>query len=171
MTCTKDDLIKFITSRRSIRSFKPDPVPDEAIKELIDVARYAPSAHNSQPWKFVIVRDPEKLEALANLHGGAKVIRRTKQAVVVFADTRASPTSYLVDAANAALYFQLAAHAAGLGTVWVQSLGHVEEIRRILGAPKDTVPVGIFPIGYPAESPRPRPRKPVEEITCIDKYC
>ncbi len=171
MACTQEDLIEFLKTRRSVRVFKPDPVPDDTIKKLIEVARYAPSAHNSQPWKFIIVRDPEKLEALASLHSGAEPIRRVRQAVVVLADKRESPTSYLVDAANAAIYFQLAAHAMGLGTVWVQALGHVEEVRKIVGAPDHVVPVGIFPIGYPAESPRPRPRKPVDEITCIDTYC
>lgn len=171
MVCTQEDLMEFLRSRRSIRFFRPEPVPDEVLRGLIEVARFAPSAHNSQPWRFVVVRDRGKLEALARLHGGASLIRGVKQVVAVFADRRESPTSYLVDAANAAIYFQLAAHAAGLGTVWVQALRHTERIREILVAPEHAVPVAIIAVGYPAESPSPRPRKPVEDIVCLNEYC
>ncbi|MEM3905002.1 MAG: nitroreductase family protein, partial [Sulfolobales archaeon] len=67
-----EELLNFLISRRSIRKFRPDPVPDELILKILDVARYAPSARNSQPWVFIVVKDPEVKRKLANVHVWAK---------------------------------------------------------------------------------------------------
>lgn len=170
MGCTIRDLIEFLRSRRSIRKFKPEPVPMETLLDILDTARYAPSAHNSQPWRFIIVDDPGIKDRLSRIHGGARPLRLAPQGIVVVADKEASPDSYLIDAANAAIYIQLAAHAHGLGTVWIQTMRNIEEIRRILGLPENHVPVAILAIGYPDEKPRLRERIPLEEITYRNTY-
>ena len=54
-----DELLELVKTRRSIRSFKPDMVPDGDIERVLEVARWAPSGMNSQPWEFVVVRDPD----------------------------------------------------------------------------------------------------------------
>ena len=170
MTCTPDNLLEFLKSRRSIRRFKPDPVPRDLILKVLDIARYAPSAHNSQPWRFIVVEDPSIKEELANIHGGAKPLRSAPQAIVVVSDKNASPDSYLIDGANAAIYIQLAAHALGLGTVWIQTMRNIRDIRRILDLPENLVPVAILAIGYPDEQPRLRERMPLEKLVYYNKY-
>ncbi len=170
MVCKPDELLDFLKSRRSIRKFKPTPIPKDLLLKVLDTARYAPSAHNSQPWRFIIVKDLIIKEKLANLHIGAKPLHSAPQAIVVVSDKNASPDSYLIDGANAAIYIQLAAHALGLGTVWIQTMRNIRDIQRILDLPENLVPVAILAIGYPDEQPRLRERIPLERLVYYDKY-
>jgi len=165
-----DALLDFLKSRRSIRRFRPDPVPRELLLKAIDTARYAPSARNSQPWRFIIVDDPLVKERLSSIHLYARPLLNAPVAVVVACVNEESPTSYMLDCANATIYFMLAAHALGLGTVWVQTLRNTREIQGILGLPSNVTPVSVLAVGYPAENPAPRPRKPLEEIVYLNKY-
>ncbi len=171
MGCSPDDLIEFLKTRRSIRRFRKEKVPMEIIEKILDVARYAPSAHNSQPWRFIVIDDRGILDELSRIHGGGKPLMNAPQAIVVACDERASPDSYLLDCANATIYIQLVAHALGLGTVWIQTMRNIDDIRKILGMPEHITPASILAIGYPDEKPEPRPRIPLEKIICINKYC
>ncbi len=159
-----------LLTRRSIRRFKGEDVPLDKVLKAIDVARYAPSAKNSQPWRFIVVKNPETIKRLSELSIGARPLASASIAVVVLANKDESPTSYLVDGALAAMYFWLALHCMGLGAVWIQTLRRIEEINKLLGVPSNYVPVAIFAIGYPAEKPPVKPRRPLEEIVFIDKY-
>ncbi len=170
MVCSPRDHLEFLKSRRSIRRFKPARVPSEVLMEILDVARFAPSAHNSQPWRYIIIDDPSIKERLASIHGGAKPLRSAPQAIVVVVNRDESPDSYLIDGANTTLYIQLAAHAVGLGTVWIQTMGYEEKIREILGLPENYTPVAILAIGYPDEKPEPPERKSLEEIVFRNRY-
>lgn len=163
-------LLELLKSRRSIRRFKPEPPPRDLVLKAIDVARYAPSARNSQPWRFIIIEDPVIRQRLGGIHIYAKPVLNAPLAVVVACMNDESPTSYLLDCANATIYFMLAAHALGLGTVWIQTLRNVKEIREILGLPDNVTPVSLLAVGYPAENPGLRPRKPLEEVVYLNKY-
>ncbi len=165
-----EELLNFLISRRSIRKFRPDPVPDELILKILDVARYAPSARNSQPWVFIVVKDPEIKKKLANVHVWAKPLENAPVGIVVACNTEVSPESYQVDCANATMQIMLAAHALGLGTVWLQTLRNVSEIQGIVGLPKNYVPVAMLALGYPDERPSPKKRKELKEIVYLDKY-
>lgn len=170
MSCRVEDLLEFLLTRRSVRQFKPDPVPDDVLLKVLDLARYAPSAGNRQPWVFVVVKDPEVKDKLASLRPGAAPLARAPAGIVVACDKDTSQLSYQVDCACATMYIMLAAHALGLGTVWIQALANTEEIQKLVGLPENYVPVAIVAIGYPAEKPQPRPRKPLEEIAYLNRY-
>ncbi|MCD6301871.1 MAG: nitroreductase family protein [Staphylothermus sp.] len=170
MPCEPDELLDFLKSRRSIRKFKPDPVPREVIEKILDTARFAPSARNSQPWRFIVVDDPSIKEQFANIHPWAQPLKNAPLGIVVVADKNTSPTSYLVDGANATIYIQLAAHALGLGTVWLQTLRNIEDIQRILNLPENLVPVAMLAVGYPDEQPKPKDRLPLEKLMYYNKY-
>jgi len=159
-----------LLSRRSIRRFEDREVPDELLLKAVDVARQAPSARNSQPWHFVIIKDREKLEELSKIHVGAAPLRNAKAAIVVLADIEASPHSYVADAAIAATYLWLALHCLGLGAVWIQTLRNIEEVRAVVKAPGRYVPVAIFAVGYPAERPSAKPRKPLKEVLSLEEF-
>jgi nitroreductase len=165
-----DDYLEFLKSRRSIRRFRRDPPPLEMILKAIDVARYAPSAKNSQPWRFIVVNDPLLKDRLAEIHPWARPLKEAPVSVVVACHVDESPTSYMLDCANATIYLLLALHALGLGAVWIQALRNVEELRVLLNIPNNAIPVAVIAIGYPDEKPEPRPRRPMSEVVFLNKY-
>ncbi|MCD6114019.1 MAG: nitroreductase family protein [Thermoprotei archaeon] len=166
----ESDFLKFLLTRRSIRKFKKKPVDLNLVLKILDVARYAPSAKNSQPWEFIVVTDEAVRERLSRIHMWASPIRKAPIAIVVVCDKDASPTSYHVDCANATMYIMLAAHALGLGTVWIQTLRNIDEIKEILKIPEGKIPIAILALGWPDEKPEPKPRKRLEEIVYMNTY-
>jgi len=157
-----------IYSRRSIRRYSPRDVPDELVLKLIDAARQAPSSKNSQPWEFIIVRDQEVKEKLAQLAPYGRFIAQAPVVVAVVTDPEKS-RFHMVDGALAVHNLTLAAWALGLGTCWVGTMDR-EKAKEILEIPEGKHLLTVLPIGYPAEQPQPRPRKPIEEITYLEKY-
>ncbi|ADM27150.1 nitroreductase [Ignisphaera aggregans DSM 17230] len=170
MSQKSDEYINFILTRRSIRKFKDIPIDMNLIKRILDVARYAPSAGNRQPWIFIVVKDIEVKERLAKIHRWAYPLEKAPLGIVVACNKDISPDSYHVDCANATMYIMFAAHALGLGTVWLQTLRNIEDIQKILGLPSNYIPIAMLAIGYPDESPSAKNRKPLEEIAFLDRY-
>lgn len=162
--------IEALLKRRSIRVFKDAEVPLETVLKAIEVARYAPSAGNRQPWRFVIIRESKRIEDLAKILRHSRPLVNAKVAVLVLANKEESPTSYMVDASLAAMYFWLALHCMGLGAVWIQTLRNVNELLEFVNAPQEYVPIALFAIGWPAEQPEPRERRQLSEITYLEKY-
>ncbi|MEM1873774.1 MAG: nitroreductase family protein [Acidilobaceae archaeon] len=165
-----EDLLRFLASRRSVRRFKKTPVDLSTVLRAIEIARYAPSARNSQPWRFIIVTDERLKETLSSIHGAAWPLREAPLGVLIACNTAESPVSYLADCANATIYFMLAAHALGLGTVWIQTLRDIDKLRELLSLPLEYIPVALIAVGYPDEQPQAKPRKPLEEIVFFNKF-
>ena len=172
------DVFEAIRGRRSIRSYRREDLPEELMIKLIDCARWAPSAGNLQPWEFVIVKEDSTKKALARASLGQYFIAEAPVVIVVCADQRRSGWGYgkrgvqlycLQDTAAATQNLLLAAHALGLGACWVGAFDE-EEVATILQLPKGMRPVAIVPVGYPAESPPPRPRRSVHEITHFESF-
>ncbi|MCE9647814.1 MAG: nitroreductase family protein [Chloroflexi bacterium] len=198
---TPTDLHDFLRTRRSIRRFKPDPVPDAVIERILTTATYAPSAHHRQPWRFAVLTDPAAKEKLAtamaiefrrDLTGDAlseeeinqkanRSIDRIIGAPVVivlcadmsdmdaYPDERRNKAEYSMavqSAANAGMQLLLAAHAEGIGSVWVCSpLFAQTSVRTALALPNSWEPQAMYFIGYPVGIPEPRQRKSIKEIT------
>jgi nitroreductase len=149
-----------ILTRRSIRKYTDQPVPDALVTDLLRAAMAAPSAGNQQPWQFVVVRDRAVLEviATANPYGGPA--RDAQVAVIVCGDLEREdrPGFWVQDCAAATQNLLLAAHAAGLGAVWCGTYPREERmapIAAVLGLPEHVIPFAAVPIGYPAERPAP----------------
>ncbi len=167
------DLQKAIEGRRSIRKYSARPVEDEKLNEVLNAARLAPSASNQQEWRFVVVRDAEKIKALEAAAGGQKFVEEAPVAIAACALPGrrmlcGQPTD-TVDVSIAMSFLILKAYELGLGTCW---LGHfdAEQVKRILGIPENLSVVALSPLGYPAETPAPRPRKALAEIVHYEKY-
>jgi nitroreductase len=158
----------FIMTRRSIRQYTDRPVPEELVTQLLRAAMAAPSAKNQQPWHFVVVRDRELLEAIAQSTPYSGMTRGAQLAIVICAapDER-DPGYWPQDCSAATENLLIAANAMGLGAVW---LGYyplperVESMREILGAPENIVPFSVVPIGYPAEHPAPADRYDAQRV-------
>jgi nitroreductase len=179
------DATEAIRGRRSVRRYKPDPVSDEALNEVLEAARWAPSWANTQCWRFVVVRDQGTKEKLASTvkpatNKAAAAIREAPVAIVACAELGRSGFYkgeaatdkgdwYMFDTALAMQNLTLAAHAMGLGTVHV-GLFEAKEAARVLGLPDGAVVVEMTPLGYPAETPAPTPRKELADIVFKDKY-
>jgi len=168
-------LLALLKGRRSIRRYKPDSVPDEMLKQLLEAGRWAPSASNRQPWTFIVVRDEAVRRQVAQ-HAAYYFVRwaHVEEApllIVLCGDGRSRVYRQFLheDIGLAGGQMMLQAKALGLGTCWIGGLDR-KTIAGILKLPDYLEIVGLLTVGFPAEDPEPPPRKPLEEIVCYDVY-
>jgi nitroreductase len=151
-----------IMTRRSIRQYTDQPVPDAVVTQLLRAAMAAPSAKNQQPWHFVVVRDRHLLEGIAQSTPYSGMTRGAQVAVVVCAVVdEKDPGYWPQDCSAATENLLLAANSLGLGAVWLGFYPlpeRLEKMRSLLGIPEDVIPFSVVPIGYPAEHPTPADR-------------
>lgn len=167
-----------IESRRSIRKFEEKSVGDDDIRELLNAARLAPSWANRQEWRFVIVREEATKQQLKETlretnpvgkHGFKAPVIIVLCAVKDEVTVHQSKPYYLVDAGLAMQNLMLTAVDKGLGTCWIGSFDE-NRVRDILGIPDSVAIVGITPVGYPAQSPEPRPRMNLDELVHYERW-
>ena len=155
------DVMPAILARRSIRKYTETPVDEDVIHELLAAGMAAPSGHNAQPWHFVVVTERGQLDALAEGHVYGKMLRQAPLAIVVCGEPRLSEAFWVQDCSAATQNILLAAHAHGLGAVWVGVYPQealVSLVRRVTGLPEEIMPLNIVPIGHPAEEKEPAGR-------------
>lgn len=147
------ELLEAIRTRRSVRGFRPDPVPTELLETLVEAAGWAPSGLNNQPWRFHLVQDAGVLEGLARCTRYGRVLRSARAAVAVFLDREASYHREK-DCQGVGACLQnllLAAHGLGLGACWLgEILNRRDEMERLLGAPDSCELMAVVALGYPA---------------------
>lgn len=170
------DIFKAIYGRRSIRSFKSDEVDDEKIIKILDAGRWAPSGSNIQPWRFIVVKDKKLIKLVKMFSPG--MFSEPPALIVICSDKKEAfekggiiGRDYLsiVDCAMAAQNMMLAAYALGLGTCVIKSFNS-KAIKEILELPNNIEPELIIALGYPAEKPITPPRKPLSNVTFLNKY-
>ena len=166
------DVLEAIKGRRSIRAFENREVSPDIVEKLIEAACWAPSAGNIQPWEFVIVRNPETKRKLVEAALNQTFIEEAPVVIVVCANENRSAQGYgvrgktlycLQDTAAAIQNIHLTAYSFGLGTCWIGAFNE-DEARKILKTPNGIRPVAMIPIGCPAETPKPRNRRPITQI-------
>ena len=165
------DLLNLISKRRSVREYTTDEIEQEKIDYLIECARLAPSAVNFQPWKFIIVKSPEK-KALLHKCYHREWFANAPLYILALEDTTQSWKRSVdgkdhgeIDVTIALEHIVIAAVEKGLGTCWVCNFD-VELCNELFNFPENLVPVALLPIGYPAKEPEEiTNRKTVQEIT------
>lgn len=164
------EVFEAIKSRRSIRKYTKDPVPEDLIVKILDAGRWAPSASNRQPWSFIVLKDEEVRRKIAEATTYGKFLAEAPLGIAVVVDPQAS-THPAEDGAIAAQNMLLAAHALGLGACWIGSYNsfYEEKIKTILSIPKNKRLLSIISIGFPAESPT-KTRKELRQIVFTDQY-
>jgi len=185
------EVFEAIKTRRSIRKYKTTPVDDKTIELVLDAARWAPSWANTQCWRFIVVRDSNIKDKLADTlvaasdrpNPAADAIRNAPLVIVACAELGKSgyfareprePVTdkgdwYMFDVALAMQNLALAAHSVGLGTVHVGAFD-AKSAASILEVPQGFCVVEMTPLGYPDQEPSLRPRQELSEIVFSDKY-
>lgn len=164
------DFIELIKSRRSVRRFRPDPIPDELVRKLLEAGHWAPSANNSQPWRFILLKSPEVRRKVAEVASWGSFLAEAPLGIAVVVDPKAS-SHPVEDGAAATQNILLAAHALGLGACWIGSYGSAweGEAKNVLGVPEGLRLLSVVAVGYPAERPKSSRRK-LESVVYVDKY-
>ena len=167
------DVNQAIKNRWSVRSYKAEPVPEEKLKKVLEAARLAPSAHNEQEWKFIVVRDAKRREQLSEAAGQSFIVEAPLIIVAVATDPEhvlsSGVPAYAVDLAIAVEHMALQATEEGLGTCWIGAFSQ-EEVKGVLGIPEEYKVVTLLPLGFPADKPKPKSRKSIKEIICYENF-
>ncbi len=179
-------MIKEIEMRRSIRKYTDKPVEDKKLNEVLESGRLAPSGNNTQPWRYIVVRSEKmRQNVMVASHNQkwmltapvfivcvADIRCRIKECIDVYLDDNSPEDEVkriIRDTSISVGYMLLQANNSGLGACWVAEFTQ-EEIRPVLNIPSDKYVVGVITIGYPDETPKPRPRKKLEDIVYYERW-
>lgn len=156
------EVMQAILTRRSIRKFSGEPLPEETLQILLEAGFAAPSASNRRPQHFVIIRDEQKLQQIPRVQPFTRWLPQAGCAIVVCGDLRRQPLKGFLaqDCAASIQNMLLAAHGLGLGAVWgglYPVKAFTRGIRRLLHLPPWMIPVGLIGVG-PTHDEKPARR-------------
>jgi nitroreductase len=169
---------ELVRKRCMVRAFRPDPVPEELIEKLLRSAVRAPSAGNLQAWEFVVVQEPETKRRLAEAAVRQMFVAEAPLVIVACRNMERNAGKYggrgrdfynLIDVSFASLTILLAAHNEGLGACFVGAYLD-NEVSRILRLPEHVRPLGVIPIGWPAEAATVTERMPLAEVVHSERF-
>lgn len=168
------DFFEVISRRYSVRAYRSDPVEEEKVRQILEAARLAPTAANRQAFQILVIPTAGREKELGRIYGAAWFAQAPLVlGVCTFpkqAWTRKDGKNYAdVDAAIVMDHIVLAATALGLGTCWVAAFDPVAA-REVLGLPPEVEPVVFTPLGYPADSPKPKKRKELSELVRYERW-
>jgi nitroreductase len=178
------DVMDVIKGRRSIRKYKPDPVPEKALHTLMEAVRWTPSWANTQCWEVIVVKDPKvKSELSTALPKGNPALSSMTEAplVLVLCGKKGISGYYkgqpatekgdwlMFDTGLAMQNLCSAAHALGLGTVIIGLFDH-RKAAEILSVPQNVEVVAMTPLGYPATGGGSTKRKEISEFVHQERY-
>lgn len=178
------DFLNLVSARRSIRKYLDRPVEAEKIKKCIEAARLAPSACNSQPYKFIIIDDPDVknrvskaafsgIYSIGKSFGSAPVLVAVvsqKQNITAWLGNQIQNINFrYIDIGIAVEHFILQATELGLGTCWIGWFNQ-KNVSHVLGVPSRYRVEVMLSVGYPGENPQARVKKSIEEIVSFNHY-
>ena len=166
---------QLIANRYSVRAYLPDPVEEDKLHQVLEAARLAPTAANRQPIQIVVMHTAERQAEIGRIYKRPWFV----QAPLVIAICAVSSLAWvresdrfnarLIDAAIVADHLILAATNLGLGTCWIAAFD-VNAAREVLGLPDEAEPAIFTPLGYPADQPGPKIRKPLDELVRYEHW-
>jgi len=166
-----------IKKRKSIRKFLGDkPIDDADLRAILELGIRAPTAGNVQPWVIYVVRKKETRDLLTECAYGQAFISQAPVSLVICIDKKRALSTYgqrgvelysIQDTSALIEHILLSAVDRGLGTCWVGAFDE-QACHRVLALPNHLRPVAIIALGYPAEEPGDRGRRPLSEVTVWD---
>jgi nitroreductase len=165
------DLVK---KRYSVRAYRPDPVEDGVLEQVLEAARLAPTAANRQAFQLIVIHTAGREAELGRIYGREWFVQGP---LVICACglpgenwVRRDGKNYSdVDVAIVMDHLTLAAADLGLGTCWIGAFDP-GGAREVLGLPDGIEPVAFTPLGYPADQPRPKTRKALSELVRYERW-
>lgn len=170
------DFYEVVKKRKSVRKYKPDRIPDDVLNRILDSGRLAPSAKNYQPWHFIVIRNPDMKQKVAEACRDQFFIAEADAIICGCALEKIAwgrmgnyMASWPHDLTIALDHIILAAANEGLGTCWI---GKFDEkmVKDVLQIPEEVRVVALTPVGYPAEIPEDRGRMELKEIVSYEKF-
>lgn len=160
------DALEAIRRRRSVRSYTGDPIPRDDLEKIVDAGRLAASGYNRQPWDFIVVTERGKINKLAV---AAEWMDKAAAVIAVVIDPSAE--FWLEDGAAAVENMLVACTALGYGSCWLEgdTLPLQEQLKVVLGIPKEKRLLTLVPVGVPAEWPT-KEKKPLDEVIHWEKW-
>jgi nitroreductase len=166
-----------IRTVRQARQYRSDPVPEDALDELLEIARWTGSSVNTQPWHFIVVTDKEKLRRISQLRARINWVAEAPLGIAIVLDG-ANPGSEAYDEGRVTERLLIGARMLGLGggVAWYGDADQQAEAKQILGIPAERSARSVVLIGYPTSTrdPRPNPntpgRRPRSELISYDKW-
>lgn len=165
------DILSILKTRRSVRTLLPTPIDDAVLRDIVDCGRLAATAINLQPWEFVVVRDRERLRAIAAITDHGKFIADAGACVAVFC----KDIKYFLEDGSAAIQnILVGAWAHGVASCWVagDKKAYCPDIARLLGVPdgSDLRLVGLVALGRPAAPPKSIEKRPLDTVLHWETY-
>jgi nitroreductase len=152
-----------IKTRRSIRKYKSEPIPEERLRTILEAGRLAPSAGNRQPWRFIVIQDADRKRALIEAADKQTFMNDAAAIIVAIGDPEVSARWYEKDPMIALEHIVLASTALGYGTCWIGAFDE-DAVKHLLKIPSKMKIIALLPVGVPDEAPAPRSRKEFSEI-------
>jgi nitroreductase len=168
------NFLDLVEKRYSCRAYRPDPVEDEKLQQVLEAARLAPSATNLQPYRFIVIHTAGREAELNRVYYQPWFVEAPivicACGIPALAWRRADGKRFTdVDVAIAMDHLTLAATELGLGTCWVASFD-VRAAHDVLGIPPGIEPLAFTPLGYSADQPGPKERKPLSELVRYENW-
>jgi nitroreductase len=156
-----------ITQLQSIRTFKQQEIPNKVLQQIFEAGRHTPTAHNVQPWQFIIVTDPIiKKELAAN----AKFVEDAAIVIVGCGDPSESPRWYQLEVAMALQSMVVTAWINGIGACWIDVRPNEAKVREILKIPNQYPIIASVALGYPAAIPELAWKRPIDEVFHYNQF-
>jgi len=166
-------VLEAIRRRYSCRAYQDKAIEQEKLDSVFEAARLAPSAKNTQDWRFVVVTDKETKRGVAETTNRPEVFQKAGAIVAACSNSdevmRCGQAIGPIDVAIALEHIALQATELGLATCWIGSF-YTDKVRTILYIPADVAIIDLMAIGYPAESKKEPQREPMEKIVCYEKW-
>ena len=170
------DFQKLILARYSVRAYRPDSVPGPLLQEVLEAARLAPTAANRQPFRVVVIHTRGREADLLRIYPRGWFVTAPVVLAVCAVPGEAWERNRFdgwsaaeTDATIATDHMLLAAADRGLGTCWIAAFDP-EAAREVLGLPEGVIPVSFTPLGWPADTPAPKERKPLDDIVFRERW-
>ena len=170
---TRMNVFEAIKTRRSVRKYRPQPIPEDHLKQIMTAAQLAPSAGNRQPWRFILVKDPDTKKQLGTIARNQTWISDAGVIVAALAMDKKNPEISERwaerDVMTAVEHMVLAAWELGYGTCWIGAFNE-DQVKELLKVPREMTVINLLPIGVPDQTPEPKGRKTIEELFHLDRY-
>ncbi len=165
------EVIEELRKVRQVRQYRPEPVPDDVVTELLEIARWTGSSRNTQPWHFIVVTDKAQLRQISQLRPPINWVAEAPLVIAIVLNG-VSDTVEAYDEGRVTERLLIGARMLGLGggTAWFGDASQQQQAKDILGIPAERTARSVVVLGYPSSTKDPRPgaveggRKPLSEI-------